>query len=318
MGRFLLRRIGLALVTLWLLSVIIFVACEVMPGDVARNILGPTAAPEAVAALNEELGTDRPVFVRYADWIAGVVQGDMGESYAFGRPVDEMVGQALLNSAKLALIAFLLVVPLGILGGVLAALHEGRAADRAISVGGLSVSAIPEFVWAVVLILVFGIWLDVLPVTAQAPPGAGFLTQIEYLILPALCLVLVLFGYLARMARAGTVEALDADYTRTAVLKGLPRRTVIRRHVLRNALLPTIAVVATQTGYLIGGLVAIELIFNYPGIGRLLVRAAEQKDFPLLEGAVLVIGIVYLLATLIADLAYAWLNPRLRLGGAAA
>lgn len=318
MGRFLLRRIALALVTLWLLSVIVFVAGEVMPGDVARSILGPTAAPETVAALNEELGTDRPVVVRYADWIAGVVRGDLGESYAFRRPVDEMIGQALWNSAKLAFLAFLLVVPLGILGGIAAALHEGRAVDRAVSVGGLSVSAIPEFVWAVAVILVFGIWLDVLPVTAQAPPGAGVLTQIEYLVLPALCLVLVLFGYLARMARAGTVEALDADYTRTAVLKGLPRRTVIRRHVLRNALLPTIAVVATQTGYLIGGLVAIELIFNYPGVGRLLVRAADQKDFPLLEGTVLVIGVVYLLATLLADLAYAYLNPRVRLGGAAA
>jgi peptide/nickel transport system permease protein len=318
MGRFLLRRIGLALVTLWLLSVIVFVAGEVMPGDVARSILGPTAAPETVAALNEELGTDRSVVVRYADWISGVVRGDLGESYAFRRPVDEMIGQALWNSAKLALLAFVLVVPLGILGGVVAALYEGRAADRAISVGGLSVSAIPEFVWAVAAILVFGIWLDVLPVTAQAPPGAGVLTQIEYLLLPALCLVLVLFGYLARMARAGTVEALDADYTRTAVLKGLPRRTVIRRHVLRNALLPTIAVVATQTGYLIGGLVAIELVFNYPGVGRLLVRAADQKDFPLLEGTVLVIGVVYLLATLVADLAYAYLNPRVRFGGAAA
>lgn len=318
MGRFLLRRIALALVTLWLLSVIVFVACEVMPGDVARSILGPTAAPETVAALNEELGTDRPVVVRYADWIAGVVRGDLGESYAFRRPVDEMIGQALWNSAKVAFLAFLLVVPLGILGGVAAALHEGRAVDRAVSVGGLSVSAIPEFVWAVAVILVFGIWLDVLPVTAQAPPGAGVLTQIEYLVLPALCLVLVLFGYLARMARAGTVEALDADYTRTAVLKGLPRRTVIRRHVLRNALLPTIAVVATQTGYLIGGLVAIELIFNYPGVGRLLVRAADQKDFPLLEGTVLVIGVVYLFATLLADLAYAYLNPRVRFGGAAA
>jgi peptide/nickel transport system permease protein len=318
MGRFLLRRIALALVTLWLLSVIVFVAGEVMPGDVARSILGPTAAPETVAALNEELGTDRPVVVRYADWIAGVVRGDLGESYAFRRPVDEMIGQALWNSAKLAFLAFLLVVPLGILGGIAAALHEGRAVDRAVSVGGLSVSAIPEFVWAVAVILVFGIWLDVLPVTAQAPPGAGVLTQIEYLVLPALCLVLVLFGYLARMARAGTVEALDADYTRTAVLKGLPRRTVIRRHVLRNALLPTIAVVATQTGYLIGGLVAIELIFNYPGVGRLLVRAADQKDFPLLEGTVLVIGVVYLLATFLADLAYAYLNPRVRLGGAAA
>lgn len=318
MGRFLLRRIALALVSLWLLSIIVFVACEVMPGDVARSILGPTAAPETVEALNEELGTDRPVVVRYADWVSGVVRGDLGESYAFRRPVDEMIGQALWNSAKLAFLAFLLVVPLGILGGVAAALHEGRAVDRAVSVGGLSVSAIPEFVWAVAAILVFGIWLDVLPVSAQAPPGAGVLTQIEYLVLPALCLVLVLFGYLARMARAGTVEALDADYTRTAVLKGLPRRTVIRRHVLRNALLPTIAVVATQTGYLIGGLVAIELIFNYPGVGRLLVRAADQKDFPLLEGTVLVIGVVYLLATLLADLAYAYLNPRVRFGGAAA
>lgn len=314
MGRFILRRIALALVTLWLLSVIVFVACEVMPGDVARSILGPTAAPETVAALNEELGTDRPVLVRYGDWVAGIFQGDLGESYAFRRPVDEMIGPALWNSAKLAFLAFLLVVPLGILGGVIAALHEGRSVDRLISVGGLSASAIPEFVWAVVAILVFGIWLEVLPVTAQAPPGAGFLTQVEYLILPALCLVFVLFGYLARMARAGTAEALDSDYTRTAVLKGLPQRTVIRRHVLRNSLLPTIAVVATQTGYLIGGLVAIELIFNYPGIGRLLVRAADQKDFPLLQGTVLVIGIVYLLATLVADLAYAYLNPRIRLG----
>lgn len=318
MGRFLLRRIGLALVSLWLLSIIVFVACEVMPGDVARSILGPTAAPETVAALNEELGTDRPVVVRYLDWVGGVARGDLGESYAFRRPVDDMIGQALWNSAKLALLAFLLVVPLGILGGVAAALHEGRAVDRAVSVGGLSVSAIPEFVWAVAAILVFGIWLDVLPVSAQAPPGAGVLTQIEYLVLPALCLVLVLFGYLARMARAGTVEALDADYTRTALLKGLPRRTVIRRHVLRNALLPTIAVVATQTGYLIGGLVAVELIFNYPGVGRLLVRAADQKDFPLLEGTVLVIGVVYLLATLLADLANAYLNPRVRFGGAEA
>ena len=316
MGRFILRRIALALVTLWLLSVIVFVACEVIPGDVARSILGSTAAPETVAALNEELGTDRPVLVRFGDWMAGIAQGDLGESYAFRRAVDEMIGSALWNSAKLAFLAFLLVVPLGILGGVTAALYEGRSVDRLISVGGLSASAIPEFVWAVTLILVFGIWLDVLPVTAQAPPGSSVLTQVEYLILPALCLVLVLFGYLARMTRAGTAEALDSDYTRTAVLKGLPRRTVIRRHVLRNSLLPTIAVVATQTGYLLGGLVAIELIFNYPGIGRLLVRAADQKDFPLLQGAVLVIGIVYLVATLLADIAYAYLNPRIRYGRA--
>lgn len=304
----------LALVTLWLLSLIVFTAAQVLPGNVARRILGPFADERAVAALNEQLGTDRPFFVQYGDWLGGVLQGDLGESLAFRRPVTEVLGQAAANSAKLAAVGFVLVVPLGILGGVLAALKEGRIGDRLISIGGLSATAIPEFVWAVVVILAFGLWLDVLPVTAQAPPGSGFVTQLEHLLLPALCLVFVLFGYIARMARAGTIEALDSDYARTAFLKGLPRRTVVRRHVLRNSLLPTIAVVATQTGYLIGGLVAIELIFNYQGIGQLVFRAAQQKDFPLLQSAILVIGVVYLAATLLADVLYSLLNPRIRLG----
>jgi peptide/nickel transport system permease protein len=243
----------------------------------------------------------------------GVLTGDLGDSYAFNRPVEDLLWPALEKSAKLALLAFLIVVPIGIFGGVAAALKEGRFRDRVISIGGLSATAIPEFVWAVVMIMIFGLWLNVLPVTAQAPAGAGFFTQVEYLLLPALCLVFVLFGYIARMARAGTIEALDADYTRTAFLKGLPRRTVIRRHVLRNSLLPTIAVVATQVGYLIGGLVAIELIFNYNGIGQLIFRAAQKRDFPLLESAVLVVGIVYLVATLLADLLYSVVNPRIRL-----
>jgi len=253
--------------------------------------------------------------VQYADWIGGVLHGDLGQSYAFRRPVGDLLWPALENSAKLALLAFVIVVPLGILGGVAAALKEGRLRDRLISVGGLSATAIPEFVWAVLLIMLFGLWLGLLPVTAQAPRGSGFFTQIEYLLLPAFCLVFVLFGYISRMARAGTVESLDADYTRTAFLKGLPRTTVIRRHVLRNSLLPTIAVVATQVGYLIGGLVAIELIFNYAGVGQLIYRAAQQKDFPLLESSVLVIGVVYLVATFIADILYSALNPRIRLSG---
>ena len=140
------------------------------------------------------------------------------------------------------------------------------------------------------------------------------LTQIKYLLLPSFCIVFVLFGYIARMARAGTIEALEADYTRTAVIKGLPQRTVLRRHVLRNSLLPTIAVIATQVGYLIGGLVVIELIFNYQGIGQMIFRAATQKDFPALEAAVLVVGVVFLVSTLIADILYSVLNPRVRLG----
>lgn len=313
MGRFLLKRLGLALVTLLLLSVIIFVAAQLLPGDVGRAILGPFADQRAVDELNEELGTNRPIILQYLDWMRGVLTGDLGDSYAFNRPVEDLLWPALEKSAKLALLAFLIVVPIGIFGGVAAALKEGRFRDRVISIGGLSATAIPEFVWAVVMIMIFGLWLNVLPVTAQAPAGAGFFTQVEYLLLPALCLVFVLFGYIARMARAGTIEALDADYTRTAFLKGLPRRTVIRRHVLRNSLLPTIAVVATQVGYLIGGLVAIELIFNYNGIGQLIFRAAQKRDFPLLESAVLVVGIVYLVATLLADLLYSVVNPRIRL-----
>ena len=292
---------------------IVFLAAQVLPGDVGRAVLGPFADQRAVDQLNEELGTNRSVFVQYGDWIGGALTGDLGESYAFQRPVTEMLGAALENSAKLGLLAFVIVVPLSIVGGVVAALGEGRARDRIISIGGLSATAIPEFVWAVLLIMLFGVWLGVLPVTAQAPRGADFFTQVRYLLLPALCLVLVLFGYIARMARAGTIEALDADYTRTAYLKGLPRRTVVGRHVLRNSLLPTIAVIATQAGYLVGGLVALELIFNYNGIGLLLYRAAQKQDFPLLLSGVLVVGVIYLVATLVADLLYSVLNPRIRL-----
>ncbi len=292
---------------------ILFAAAQLLPGDVGRAILGPFAAQDAVDQLNEELGTNRSIIVQYGDWIGGVLQGDLGDSYAFNRPVGDLLWPALRNSAKLALLALLIVVPVAVLGGVAAALKAGRARDRVISLAGLSATAIPEFVWAVLGIMVFSLWLDVLPVTAQAPPGSGFFTQVKYLLLPALCLVFVLFGYIARMARAGTIEALDADYTRTAVLKGLPQRTVLRRHVLRNSLLPTIAVVATQVGYLFGGLVAIELIFNYNGIGQLIFRAAQRQDFPLLLSAALVVGVVYLVATLIADVLYSVLNPRIRL-----
>jgi peptide/nickel transport system permease protein len=312
MGRFLLKRLGLALITLWLLSVFVFIGAQVLPGNVARRILGPFADQSAVENLNHELGTDRPLLTQYWDWITSFFQGDLGDSLAYHVPVSTLVGDALVNSLKLAALAFVLVVPLAILGGVTAALKRDRAVDRVITLGGLSLSVIPEFVTGIMLILIFALWLDWLPVSANAPDNADPLTQIKYLLLPALTLVLVLFGYIARITRAGTIESLDSDYTRTAILKGLRRRTVVRRHVLRNSLLPTIAVVATQTGYLIGGLVVIETLFNYPGMGRLIFTAATQKDFPLLMAAVLIVGIVFLVANLIADLAYSLLNPRIR------
>jgi peptide/nickel transport system permease protein len=288
----------------------------VLPGNVARRILGPFADQAAVDNLNHELGTDRSLWAQYWDWITGFVQGDMGTSFAYSLPVSDLIGDALQNSLKLAAFAFVLVVPLSILGGVVAALKRDTWADRTITLGGLSLSVVPEFVTGIILILVFALWLDLFPVSALAPEGSDLLTQLKYLFLPALTLVIVLFGYIARITRAGTIESLDADYTRTAVLKGLPRRTVIRRHVLRNSLLPTIAVVATQTGYLIGGLVVIETLFNYPGMGRLIFTAVERKDFPLLQSSVLIVGIVFLVATLLADIAYSLLNPRIRYASA--
>jgi peptide/nickel transport system permease protein len=315
-ARFIAKRVALGLVTLWLLSMIVFFMANVLPGNVARRVLGPFASPTAVAALNHQLGTDRPLVTQYVDQMKGYLSGDMGTTVATRQPVSDVLWPALGRSAKLAILAFLIVVPLSIVGGVFAALHQGSFRDRVITVGGLSATAVPDFVWAVLLLIVFSLGLGLFPSTAAYPSGAGVLTQIKFLLLPSFCLVFVLFGYIARMARAGTIESLDADYTRTAVIKGLPQRTVMRRHVLRNSLLPTIAVIATQVGYLMGGLVTIELIFNYQGIGQMIFRAATQKDFPSLEAAVLVVGVVFLVSTLIADILYSFLNPRVRLGSA--
>lgn len=311
-AHFLLRRLALSLVTLALLSVMVFAGGQVLPGNVGRAILGPFADQAAVDALNHEFGVDRPIIVQYWDWISHFVQGDMGMSYTFRAPVRPFVMEALSNSVELAIVAFLMVVPLAIFGGVMAALHVNRPLDRAISLIGLSATVLPEFVSGIVFILVFGIWLKWLPISASWPNGAGLFTQLYHLILPALPLFLVLFGYIARMARAGTVEALEADYTRTAVLKGLPWITVLWRHVLRNALLPTITVIATQTGYLVGGLVVVETLFHYQGIGAVIFNAAKSKDFPMLEAGVLTIGIVFTLANLAADTLYSLLNPRIR------
>jgi peptide/nickel transport system permease protein len=316
MGAILAKRAALSLITLGLLSAIVFAGGQLLPGDVARAVLGPLADAGAVANLDRQLGLDRPLLIQYWDWVSHFMTGNMGESYAYRAPVAPFVLAALRFSLKLGTVAFVLVVPLSIAGGVWSALRAGRLTDRIISLIGVSAAVLPEFVTGIVLIMVFGIWLKVLPITAHWPPGAALPTQIYYLLLPSLPLVLVLFGYLARMARAGTIEALAADYTRTAVLKGLKPRTVLWRHVLRNALLPTIAVTATQLGYLMGGLVVIETLFRYPGIGGLIFAAARDRDFPMLEGGVLTVGVIYTLATLLADICHALLNPRIRFGEA--
>jgi peptide/nickel transport system permease protein len=310
--RRLLRPVVLFVVNLVLLSALVFVGAEVLPGNIGRLLLGRTADQRSVDVLNHELGADRPLVVRYLSFMNGLLHGDLGTSLALRQPNSELLGAALLNSLKLAALAFVIVVPLALLGGVVAALRRDTWVDRAIIGVGVALTVLPEFVTGLILILVLSLGLKLFPVTATAPPGSGALTQLYYLVLPALPLVIVLFGYLAKLARAGTITALDSDYHRTAVLKGLPARVVVRRHVLRNALLPTISVLGTQAGYLIGGLVVVEILFNYRGIGSLIFMAAQNKDIPLLEVGVLTVGVAYMLLSALSDLVAGLLDPRVR------
>ena len=312
MGRFILRRIGLTLVTLVIVSMTVFAAAQLLPGDLGRTILGPYATKAQVDALNHQLGADQPLPVRYWNWASDFARGDWGTSPVQNVEVRPYVLGRFKNSLILAAFAFVLIVPLSITFGVVAALNYGKALDRCITITGLSVIALPEFVMGVFLIVVFAVQLGWFPVISQVP-GTNPVDWFRQLLLPALPLMFVLFGYVSRMARAGTVDALQSDYARTAVLKGLPRRTVVRRHVLRNALLPTITVVAVQIGYLVGGLVVVESLFSYPGIGQLILTAATGHDLPTLEAAVLLIALVYTVANLLADVLYAVLNPRVRL-----
>jgi peptide/nickel transport system permease protein len=306
------RRLALSALTLLLLSIVVFAGGQLLPGDVGRSILGPLADARAVAVLNHQLGADQPAFTQYLRWAGHALRGDFGQSSTFRSPVAPLVLNALRRSLLLAGVVLAILVPAAIGAGVYAALRAGRWQDRAIGALALSLTALPEFVTGIVLIMIFGIWLRILPIEASTPPGTAFPVQLWHLILPALPLVLVLFGYIARIVRAGTLEALDADYTRTATLKGLPRRTVLLRHVLPNALLPTITVIAGQTSYLTGGLVVVETLFRYQGIGRLILTAAAGRDYAVLEAGILAVGAVFIVATLAADVLIGALDPRLR------
>jgi peptide/nickel transport system permease protein len=251
--------------------------------------------------------------VRYLDSMRGVFTLDFGDSYVSGQPVVPQLAAAIGRSAKLAGLALLITIPLAIVAGLFAARRRDRPIDRAIVLLGVTTSSIPEFVTGTVLVVVVGVHFKLLPVLATAPSNADILTQIRYLLMPAMAMAIVYFGYIARMTRAGTIEVLQSDYTRTALMKGLTTSQTMRRHVLRNALIPTVAVIAVQIGYLFGGIIAVEKIFNYNGMGATMLFAAQNKDIPMLTAGVLIIGIVYMLATLTADIIMAWMNPRIRL-----
>ena len=313
MKSFLAKRLGLSVLTVGLAAIIVFFMTHILPGDVARQSLGRQATPEDVAAFNKLYGLDKPLLRQLINWIKELLSGDLGVSMSTSRPVSETLIPALGYSARLAGVAFVLIVPVSIAGGILAAMYRGKKIDRAITVGGLSAAVIPEFVWAVILLLLFGVVFRFFPISAMPDDGnGGVLQSIWHLILPSIALLLVLFGYIARITRAGVIEALDSDYMRTAVLKGYSRSTAVTKHVLRNAMLPTIAVVASQIPYLIGGLVAVEMVFNYRGVGTVLLTAVGGRDYAVLQSGVILTSVVIVSFQLIADILFAVLNPRIR------
>lgn len=314
MARYLIRRLALLVLTLLLTSLLIFALTQLLPGDVARLILGRDARPEALEQLRVELGLNAPPAEQYVNWLGDFVRGDWGNAFTSGNaPIRPLVIERLGNSLRLALVTLLISIPISILLGVIAGLRENTWVDSLISVLTLSVVGLPEFVTGIVLINVFALGLGWFPASATASPDAPFLEQISQLILPAIAATFVLMAYIVRMTRAGVIDELKKPYVRTAILKGLPTRTVIFKHVLRNALLPTITVIALSFGWLIGGLIVIENVFSYPGLGRLMTAAVERKDIPLMQAVVMVIIFFFAIANLLADLAYALLNPRIRL-----
>jgi peptide/nickel transport system permease protein len=279
---------------------------------VGRSILGPQTPQAQVNLLDRQLGLDHPVLTRYFDWLGGFVRGDWGRSFTLQVPVRGLVFERTWNTFKLSAVALVLLVPTSIGAGVIAALREGKLFDRVLTVVGVSLTVVPEFVSGVVLLVILGLVLRWFPTTAQTAPGAGFFDVVYHLLLPALPIVMVLFGYFARMARAGTLEVLDAAYVRTATFKGLSRGRVIVGHVLRNALPPTITLVALQTGFILSGIVVVEQLFNYPGLGQLLLASGTSHDIPTLEAGSLLVGVFIMGLNLAADVVHFALDPRSR------
>jgi peptide/nickel transport system permease protein len=321
MVRFLIRRLVSLLITLWLMSICIFAITMVLPGDVAQMIMGKSATPQDLATLRHQLGLDQPAYLQYLHWFGGVLHGDLGTSVrtggcgvAFcndGVQVSTLLGQRSANSAVLAVAALVIGVPVSIGLGVLAAVRRDTWIDRLINVFVLTWISVPEFVTGMLLIIVFAIWLHLIPALSIADPNASGLDSIIVLILPALTLALVMLAQTARMTRASMIEELRSNYVRTALLKGMAWRTVIFKHALRNALVPTATVIAMNIGWLMGGLIVVETVFAYPGLGQLVTFAIGSRDVPLLQGVALLIAAVYSLSNLAADLIYTYLNPKI-------
>lgn len=314
--KLILRRLGLGVLTLFLVSLVVFAATQALPGDPARAILGKQAADKAMyEALRQQLHLNRPLYVQYTTWLKGVVTGNMGTSLASGEPVTALLKQRVANSAVLVLLAAILSIPISLVIGALSALWRDSPFDNATSIGSLALASLPEFVIGMVLIIVFATTLwHFMPAVSRVAPGVSIWSQLNLLVLPVLTLALAVAPYISRILRASMIEVLESDYVQMARLKGMPERTVMVRHALPNAVIPAIQVSALQLAWLAGGVVVVEYLFNYPGIGSALIDAVNNRDLPVVQAISLLIAAVYVGANLAADILTILVSPRLRTG----
>lgn len=310
------KRLGGMAITLVAMSILIFLLVELMPGDAAQRVLGQSATPEAVAALRDSMGLNDPIWVRYGRWVSGMLQGDMGTSlYMRGVPIASIFWRRVGNSMILALLALLFYVPLSIIFGILAGVKAGKFIDSVISFFGLATMALPEFVSGIILMTIFAVQLPWFPITSVIPIDETIWGNLNILVLPALSITFVMFGYVSRMQRASMITVMNSDYIRTAILKGLPMKTVIFKHAVKNALLPTITIIGMNMGWLFGGLIVVETLFSFPGLGSLTMSAVKTQDTPLIVVCVLFITAIFVVSTVLTDLLYGFLNPRIRYPG---
>jgi peptide/nickel transport system permease protein len=312
--RLVVSRVLLSLLTLLLVSIIIFAMLEVLPGDVASRILGRDATPESLAALRAQLHLDQPAPQRYLDWLGGILRGDFGEALTSSRPVTEILAPRILNTLLLSAAAFILYLPLALIPAMIQAMLREGPLDHGLSVITLVLLSTPDFLLGTLLLIAFVITIPIFPAMSLVDQSSSIAEYLRAIALPGVTLAIVMAVYAVRMLRDNLIEVLDSEYVRMAELKGLPRRQVLLRHALPNALVPTLNVTALNLAYLIGGVVIVEKVFSYPGFGSLLVDALQLRDLPLIEATVLIAAAVYVGANLLADIGAILLNPRLRAG----
>jgi len=305
------QRFALGFLTLFIVSLIIFLGIELLPGDIAEEILGQSATPETVAAFRAELGLDVPAHIRYFDWLWGMLQGDMGRSLANKREISELIGLRFGNTLFLAVTAAAISVPLALTLGVLAALYRHSFYDRAVNVVTLSSISFPEFFVAYILIFLLSVTFPIFPSIANISDTTPFWEKVYKVLLPALTLTLVVVAHMMRMTRAAIINLLASPYIEMANLKGLSKARVIIKHALPNALAPIINVVVINLAYLIVGVVVVEVVFVYPGLGQLMVDSVSKRDLPVVQASAMIFAGTYVLLNLLADILSILTNPRL-------